>query len=270
MKKFLVIMLSLAMALTMFTACGQKEETAQDGRTRTGLISYLACDTAEEDNYIYTYYDNLDTALLALKAGKIDEIAEIPRSTVEYIVNRDDELVLDEPITSPGTIDLTMGTLKENEEVYNIFNDAIIELKDNGTLEKLQADYIDAYLTEDAEPASIEMPVISGAKTIKVAVTGDFPPTDFVATDGSPAGYNIALLAEISKIANVNIEIVQMSSASRFVALSEGTVDIAFCNRGVIYNYDGEDVPFNPDCLDEMMFTEAYYSNPIAEIELKK
>ncbi len=55
---------------------------------------------------------------------------------------------------------------------------------------------------------------------------------DFVAADGSFAGFNTALLAEIGKRLNKNIELTQVDCASRSTALASGTVDVVFWVRG--------------------------------------
>lgn len=62
-------------------------------------------------------------------------------------------------------------------------------------------------------------PVIAGAKTVRVVVTGDLPPLDYVSMDGQPAGYNVALLSELSKVMNVNFELVTADAASRAAML---------------------------------------------------
>ena len=87
-------------------------------------------------------------------------------------------------------------------------------------------------LISGAEIAPIELPVIDGAETVRVAVTGALPPMDYVAADGTPAGFNTAVLAEISRRINRNIEMVFVDSMSgRSAALASGTVDAVFWTR---------------------------------------
>ncbi len=75
------------------------------------------------------------------------------------------------------------------------------------------------------------MPVISDAETIKVAITGALPPMDYVAPDGTPAGFNTAVLAEISQRIGKNIELVVVDSIGRATALSSVAVDAVFWTR---------------------------------------
>ena len=51
---------------------------------------------------------------------------------------------------------------------------------------------------------------------------------DYVAANGTPAGFNTAVLAEIGKRLERNIELVQVNSVGRALALAQGNVDVAF------------------------------------------
>ena len=56
---------------------------------------------------------------------------------------------------------------------------------------------------------------------------------DFVSSDGKAAGFNIALLTEIANRAQVNIELVQIETGARPIALSTGKVDAVFWAKSV-------------------------------------
>ena len=76
------------------------------------------------------------------------------------------------------------------------------------------------------------MPVFEGAKTVRIGVTGAIPPMDYMTPYGIPAGFNTAVLAEIGTRTGVNVELVQVDSVSRALALSQGYVDAVFWTRG--------------------------------------
>ena len=48
------------------------------------------------------------------------------------------------------------------------------------------------------------------------------PPLDYVSTDGSPVGFNVALLAALSEEMNVNFELVTSNACSRVSMLTSG------------------------------------------------
>ena len=85
-----------------------------------------------------------------------------------------------------------MMTMDTNKEVYAILNNAIVEMKADGTLDSLIENELKAYIESD--PLAKDLPHFDGARTIKIGVTGDLPPMNFVAANGKAAGFNIALL----------------------------------------------------------------------------
>ena len=131
--------------------------------------------------------------------------------------------------------------LEENSGLRDQFDQAIAEMKADGTMEKL----IQTYITDAAESdetEAVEFDQFEG-EPIKVAVTGCLPPMDYVAADGTPAGFNTAVLAEIGKRLEKNIELVQVDSVGRALALAQGNVDAAFWTRDVSEGVTKEDFP---------------------------
>lgn len=190
------------------------------------------------------FYDTLDAMLMGLKAGDIDKMS-VFQSTAQYLCAHDDELVTAKDFEGIEEeknkfTEMVYGgiltnnfafMMKEGNEVLrDEFNEAMAALKDDGTLDKLIEEQIDgAVAGKEIKP--VEMPAIDGAETVKVAVTGSLPPMDFIAADGTPAGFNTAVLAEISKRINKNIELVGLDSAARATALASGQVDAVFWTR---------------------------------------
>ena len=266
MKKFLVIMLSLMMALTMFTACGQKEETQEENATLLMGMLTLGNETEEgtndrtsDWNIEVKYFDDLNSMLLALQSGKIDGMGRMPLSCAKYIVARNDNLEVYE--TKDYTIKYSMGVTEDNAQSYDVLNNAISAMKEDGTLDQLHEEYIDKYTDGDAEPLAVEMPHFDGANTLKVAVTGDVPPLDLVDSDGNPVGYNVAVLAEIAKRAKLNIELIPMNSGSRFTALTSGTVDAVF-----LVSHTSDEGDGTSDCAKGVKLIEAFYEDTTAAV----
>ena len=189
------------------------------------------------------YYDTLDAMVMALTAGDV-EILNIFSTTAAYLCANNEELVqttVFKPLDENASRIVKMGyngllsndfafmMLEGNEALRDEFNAAIAAVKEDGTLEKLVQEHIETAVSGEIVP--VEMPVLEGAETVKVAITGSLPPMDYVAPDGTPAGFNTALLAEISRRVNKNIELVQVDSMGRAAALASGTVDAVFWTR---------------------------------------
>ena len=193
-------------------------------------------------NFEIVYFDTLDAMLMALNAGDVDEIS-IYQAVAEYLTHSDPGLVqlvtFNENVDGNAFASLARRNLlsndfafmfmEDNEALRDEFDAALQSITD-AEMEKLVQDHITAAINGE-EISPIEMPVIEGAETIKVAVTGSLPPMDYVAADGSPAGFNTALLAEISRRIGKNIELVVVDSVGRAAALASGNVDAVFWTR---------------------------------------
>ena len=194
--------------------------------------------------YDLVYFDTLDAMLMALNVGDINFI-NLYSTTADYLCVNDDRLI--QLISYHGvedaesafvrrvfngilSNDFAFMMLEGNEALRDEFSAAIADIRADGTLDQLAADHIDAAIAgKDIVP--VKMPKIDGAETVKVAITGALPPMDYIAPDGTPAGFNTALLAEISQRTDMNIELVQVDSMGRAAALSSGTVDAVFWTR---------------------------------------
>ena len=111
------------------------------------------------------------------------------------------------------------------------------------------------------------MPHFDGAGTIKVAVTGDLPPLDYMRADGKPAGFNTAVLAAISQQLGKNFELVDVDSGARAAALTSGEVDVVFW---VAVPHDETIVPADFDKPEGMIVTAPYFTDEIVHVQLKK
>jgi len=192
------------------------------------------------------FYDSLNAMLMALEVGDITS-AEAPVCVAEYLCAHNDRLMLKGIYDLSGADDFTkqvayrLGvgyaflTTEDKAALRDEIDAAITEMKEDGTLDAL----IQSYITDavNGEPEPVEFTKTDG-ETIRVAVTGSLPPIDYVAADGTPAGFNTAILAELGKRMNVNFELVQVDSLGRAAALASGQVDLVFWTNGA----DGRDL----------------------------
>ena len=187
-------------------------------------------------------FDNLNSMVMSLETGAIDgmivyftvgsylcrqnenmtswlEYSEMEKMYGEEMTNIKNRFILDQILGTDFSFLMTEDHLALRDE----FNQAIADMKADGTLDALKASIMDLNKAEIAK--------IDGAETIRVGVTGDLPPIDFVDAEGIPSGLNTAVLAEISKRIGKNIELVGIESGARSLALSGGTVDVVFWSR---------------------------------------
>ncbi|MBQ9582531.1 MAG: transporter substrate-binding domain-containing protein [Synergistaceae bacterium] len=172
------------------------------------------------------FYDTLLSMQMALKSRKINEVA-LPEAVGLYLVNNDPGLeILFSLNMTPSTI--SFGFKQGNNSLQKEFNNAIVSMKKDGTLDRLADKYIVNFAADNEE---VKFNNFKDAKTIKVAVTGDLPPIDYIAPDGRPTGYNTAILAEIGKRIKKNIRLISVDAGGRSAALASERADVVFWYR---------------------------------------
>ena len=278
-KKLFAALLAAAMVLSL-AACGQKnEDVVKDEVTNEpavvtlgGLDDIFDFDALKEHTEkhhgdsgtvfpsVHLAYPNLSTAMLALEKGEIT-VLSLGKSSADYLVAHNDKFKINE---APRTSYFSMLTTDNNTELYDILDSGIKQLKANGTLDKLIEEDLKSYITSDPTPA--ELPKFDGAKTYKIAVTGDMPPMDFVTADGKAAGFNVALLSEIANIAQVNFELVTMDSGARLTSLASGAADAAFWTLFLSCDICDEVINVAPEGT---LLTEAYFADDTVFLTLK-
>jgi ABC-type amino acid transport substrate-binding protein len=270
MKRFLAIILAGLMLLSL-SACGEKKDDVekigvlevgmQDGLKSDAHFEHVKLEGQNDIAIEYVNYNNLSSALMDLEGGKIDNIC-LEKSTADYVAAHNDKFVA---IYDEKTMtNFSMMTLDTNNEVYDILNNAIKAMKEDGTLDNLIENELKAYIESD--PVAKDLPHFDGARTIKIGVTGDLPPMDFVAANGKAAGFNIALLTEIANRTQVNIELVQIETGSRPMALSSGKVDAVFWTKSLTCS------ECNETFVEEIkgtLVTESYFSETNVGVALK-
>jgi ABC-type amino acid transport substrate-binding protein len=203
------------------------------------------------------YVDSLSDGLLMLRNRKVDAL-HVMRFTGRYLAQRSHDLKM--YTNQQGTYSTQMIFSPKKESQYNKVNSALQDMKKDGTFDKLIKQWI-TDLPVGQEPAGKTIPVIQGAETIKVGISGDEPPLDYIAAGGAPGGFNIAVLNEISRRTNINIELVTVVSGARFACLQSGKID-SFLWHNALMAMQGlpEEVisPEKSDGPDEMLKTVSY------------
>ena len=287
LKKIATVLMSCVMAGALFTGCGGDKPAdkpaaeAPAGDIKLGMIAHLNVTenkmdeilrAVQEDSgvkvihYIPTYYDNLKLMQMGIESGSVDQIS-VYKSVADYIIaNNDKYEVVGDDLTLKNLSDnFCFAVRKEDTALKADLDKAIGEMKADGSLDKLAEEYITKVDKGQAPPA-VEIPMTDGAQTIKVGVTGDLPPLDYVSVDGTAAGFNTALLAEIAKRSGKNIEIVDIDSGARAAALSAGQIDVIFWVVVPIF----EKVPADIDKPEGVELSAPYFKDDVKHLKLNK
>ena len=280
-KKFCALI--CAAALLMVGCGGEKtsEPSQNSDKVVIGVITHLNTSETEYNEYMkkleksyrpskahlsaeYKYFDKMNDMQLALESNQIDMLSTY-QNVANYMLQRSDdkEILPSERILS----DSFCFAVREGDTILkNDLNTVIKAMGADGTLANLSKQYI-VELKNGEEPPAVPITQIDGAETIKVAVTGDLPPFDMILADGTPAGFSTAVLAEVSRRINKNIEIVSVDSASRAAILSSKGADVIFW---VAVPKDSKLVPADIDQPEGIAITEPYYQDNVAHVGLKK
>ena len=278
MKKIFTLLMIMLAAIC--AGCGGGDKPVSDaGKIKLGMITRL---NASEENFgefmkkveetldvkisshTPVFFDSLNAMQMALQSKQIDEISTY-RSVARYMLAKDPRFVVLKD-HSLEFIDSFCFALRDDEtELRDSLNAVIKEMQVDGTLDRLTKEYITDISTEN-EPPAVELPHFDSADTIKVAVTGDLPPLDFVSADGKPAGFNTAVLAEIGNRMLKNIELVQIDSGARAAVLTSKQVDVVFWAIVPV----SEIIPSDSDKPDGVILTDPYYKDKIVHVTFQE
>lgn len=271
MKEFLF--LTLTLMLLLMTGCGSS------GEKKIGMIRHMNVTEEAFDKFYeqindvnsgkkqwaeHIFFDNMQTMLAALKSGQIYELTTY-ESVADYLVANDSSL--ERETTLPRLSDnFCCAMLESNAALRDEFDDAIKQMAADGTLAKFVRNYI-IEANHATPPHAVKLPTFHGVKTIKIAITGDLPPLDYILEDGKPAGFNTAILAEISKRLKKNFVLVPIDAGARAVALTSGQVDVVFW---VVIPTDNEIIPSNIDLPDGVILTDPYFTDEIVHVKARE
>ncbi len=275
MKKLIALALALVMALALTVPALAAEEKP---KMKLGTLEMLSrtedernslTDEVEnsednkfplmqQNNIQYICYNTLSELLMALDAGYVD-VVQADEPMVQYVISRNDAYAEFQAAVE-HQIEYSMLFLEEDGLLCDQFSEAIKAMKDDGTLDTLAAEYIDGVIAGE-DPEAVAFPTFEGADTVTVAVTGDVPPMDYVDDTGHAAGFNTAVLAEIAQRLELNIELIQVDSSARSLALSSGRADVAFWVQTIL-TFNKNDVP------EGTVASEPYYATELCGLTL--
>lgn len=189
----------------------------------------------------YRFYDSFSLLQLALSKGDVDSIV-LPELVGEYMLKHSDQYNLHGYIITKFPLNLAFGFTEEKAALRDKFNEAITAMLNDGTLGLIVKDYLTGPNADN--PPAIKLEHFDDAETINAAITGDIPPIDYVAADGTPAGYNAAFLAELGRRLHVNINFLNVDTGARVAALKSGRADVVFwfeidSDRGALDSPEG-------------------------------
>ena len=234
MKKKLSLIL-LAMTTALFVACGTADkDTGKQIQTlddlpgarigvQLGTIGDIYASDYEGDDEGTTIerYNKLTDAVQALRQGKIDCVIVDEQPAVATTEGEYNLEILDEPFT---TEEYAICIAKDNEELLEKVNSALLELMEDGTLEQITKNYIGA---ETKGTCPYETPAGTVYDNGKLVVVSNiaFPPYEYY-ENGEAVGIDMELIKAIGDKLGMEIEIEDIEFDSIINAVSSHKADL--------------------------------------------
>ncbi len=277
MKKLIVGLLVLVLVMASLVGCSSapSEEVTKvedlAGKNIGSIVWFGITDDALLEIFSTGYgtefaaaksFDSESALIMGLDTGKIDaawlrdfQANAYAKDTEKYFMFSSDT---DKMVQGSARMAAAADTTAANDLVK--INAAIAQLQQDGTLAQLQKDYVDDFeFSSNFE--SVVMPKIDGAPTYKVSISGSMVPLDYIAADGNPTGFSIALLAKLSEIAKLNFELVTIGFGADRIELTSKKIDYIFC-----YTLTDKDMEKETD----IVFSEPYFSYAGSAFLVKK
>ena len=237
MKKFLAAVSALLLTLCMFTGCAAEQSSQQSSVTcaddlvgkKIGVqIGTTGMTYAEgvEGATVEKYNKGAD-AIEALKQGKIDAVL-IDASPAKYFVSKNSDIVaLDDPF---AVEEYACAVKKGNDELTQQINDALSQLRENGTLTLIEQNWL-----VDAEygkhPYESPEGVTYDGKLV-MATNAEFAPYEFK-EEGKIVGFDVDMMTAVCDILGKELVIDDMAFDSVIAAVDSGKADVGVAGMTV-------------------------------------
>ncbi len=175
--KILALLMTLALIVGMFAACGQKDGIKIGVQTSTTGDIYASDDFGED---AVVRYDNGALAVEALKSGKVDCVIIDNEPAKSYVAANTGLKILD---TEYAVEDYAICFQKGNTELKNAVDAALKDLISDGSVQKI----IDKYINSDGTAKDLAGVPVTAVDTDKpnliMATNAEFPPYEYIDGD---------------------------------------------------------------------------------------
>ena len=210
-----------------------KKVAVQEGTTGDLICSEI------EDCQVERYKKGTD-AVVTLKNGAVDAVMIDDNPAKQFVKQDPDTLVAFADDTS--TEEYAIAVQKGDTELLDKINDGLQKIRDNGTFDKLVAQYIGDGEEEQAEETGEK-------QVLTVGTNAEFPPFEYMNDDGVPDGFDIAVINAIGEQEGFDVKITNMEFKSLIASLSTGSLDAVIAGMTV-----------TPERQKSVDFSDSYYT----------
>ncbi len=255
MKKFAAGLIAVAMSVTMLAGCGVPANTVHsvddlEGKTIGVQLGTTGDIYAEDvkDAKVEKYNKGAD-AVQALKQGKIDAVIIDAEPAKVFVEKNDDLEILDEPFAEE---EYAIAMKLDNTELQTAVNGALKELKADGTLDAIKANYV------GENPYKSPDNVSRDKGTLVMATNAEFPPYESKEND-KVVGIDADMMQAVCDKLGYELKIDDMAFDSIISAVQSGKADVGVAGMTV-----------TPDREKNVLFSDTYTSSSQVIIVRKK
>lgn len=194
-----------------------------------GTTGDILC-TPAEDNDVITdentevkRFKKGTDAIVTLNNGGVDAVVIDKNPAENFVANNQDKLKLVEDDTSTEEYAIAVG--KGDTELLEKINSGLAKIKEDGTFDKLVAEYIGGEAEEE--------PAAEAEFTVNVGTNAEFPPFEYIGDDGEPDGFDMAVIKAIGEAEGFDVKITNMEFKSLIASLSTGSLDAVIAGMTV-------------------------------------
>ncbi len=248
MKKATSLLTASVMFVLALTGCSTPPNTVfsvEDLKGKTigaqlGTTGYIFAESEIEDATVEPYNKGAD-AVQALKQGKIDAVIIDSEPAKVFVEKNDSLMILDDPFVEE---EYAIAYKKGNDELGQKMDDALSQLKEDGTLDEIvshwigdEADHV-SYISDES--------IIRENGTLVMATNAEFPPYESMSGDDI-IGIDVDIMMAVCDVLGMELEIDNMEFDSIIAAVNSGKADVGVAGLSV-----------TPDREENVSFTQGY------------
>lgn len=248
MKKLIAGISALALMAGMMAGCSQNLENkvhSKDdlvGKTIGVQMGTTGMEYAEKvEGATVEKYNKGADAVQSLIQGKVDAVI-IDAAPAKYFVEKNPQL---EILSDPFVVEeYAVAIKKGNDELTQKINDALTELKNDGTLAEIEKNWL-----VDEEYGKHPYTSPEGVEyngTLVMATNAEFPPYE-LKEDNTIVGFDVDMMKAICDKLGYELKIEDMAFDSIITAVDSGKVDVGVAGMTV-----------NEDRLKNVNFSDPY------------
>lgn len=248
MKKFTALTLGAVMAVSMAAGVSAAQTVASKddlaGATigvQLGTTGDLEASEYEKDGSTVERYSKGSEAVQALKAGQVDCVIIDSQPAQKFVENAEGLKILDDPFVEE---EYAICLKKDNDELLEKINGALKELKEDGTVDSIMANYIGDAIGETPYESPEDVDRSNG--TLVMATNAEFEPYEYHEGDDI-VGIDVDIAQAICDKLGYELKIEDMEFDAILAAVQSGKADFGAAGMTV-----------TEDRLESVDFTETY------------